>query len=66
MGDIVSNDKLAASFHPDGEPERLVYKVELRVEPDGTVWYECPICGPLKGAVAHGHGPEHIVEDASA
>jgi hypothetical protein len=44
---------------------QLVYDVTMHIEQDGRVWYECPICGRLEGKVAHGHGPQHIVEDAS-
>lgn len=44
--------------------KRLVYHV-TRHEADGEVWYECPICGRLTGAVARGHGLEHIIEDSS-
>lgn len=41
-----------------------VYRV-YTVTRDGREWVICPICGPLSGAVLKGHGPEHIVEDAS-
>jgi hypothetical protein len=41
-----------------------VYAVEHR-EVDGMCVYVCPICGPLEGAVLKGHGPNHMVEDAS-
>lgn len=46
-------------------PEIRIYAVVAHEDADGEIWYECPLCGRLEGAVARGHGPEHIIEDAS-
>lgn len=42
-----------------------VYRV-YTVDDGDITWYHCPVCGLLAGFDLLRHGPEHIIQDASA